>query len=387
MNNTHSDHTNSSIDALDSKTGCRTKTNYETKRRRKDISSQQTDSSTVDGASILIDIHSSDVFSKVLVGKDICDEIIKLLAFVSGMNVNSQTLETMYDNYHSYVVNDFFSMSGLFKRLVDKGFAKKEDNLPCKLIIGKIFLSSCNKNDYIILDDDTKTKVIGSFKHSNMKVIPFSKSTINRKNKALFLGISKIQQITKEIKNSVKEKGSSMSTRQLHSMIWDNAKKRSLNWNRKEFWCPEGFLTYVLFIDPATRVMNGTKFYDNFNFRVIDDKPSSNLQNEITNDFGSNYESNEVKSQMKIDYYSQHIQILQNNINSIMANREFEFYYERYLGRGGDFEPNTTSNNLVRTKQHIDKFNVTLKRKFTDFDKLYEKYKSFEKWFDDTEPK
>ena len=385
MNKTHSDHTNSSTDVLDSKTVYDTKISYETKRRRKNVSSQQTDTSTVDTASILIDIHSSDVFTKVVVGKHICDEIIKLLVFVSGMNVRSQIVQTTHDNYHSSVVNDFFSMSGLFKGLVDNGFAKKEENRPWKLIIGKIFFSSCHKNDYIELDDKTKTQVTGNFKSSNKKVIPFSKATINRKKKSLFVALSKLLQIKKEFNNCGKTKDSSMSTRQLLSMVWDNAKKMSSNWNSNEFWCPDGFLTYVLFIDPATRVMNGIKCYDKYNFRVIDDKLSSNLQNENTNDIISNYEINEVKSQMKIDYYSQNIQILQNNINSIMANREFEFYYLRYLAKGDSEQ--TSPKHIKTTKKSIDEFNVILKRKYTDFDKLYAKYKSFEKWFDDTEPK
>ena len=79
---------------------------------------------------------------------------------------------------------------------------------------------------------------------------------------------------------------------------------------------------------------------------------------------------------MKIEYYSQHIHMIQNNINSIIADREFDFYYIRHR--------NDTSKAM---KKSMDKYKVMLKRKYTELDELQAKYKSFEKWFDDTEPK
>ena len=122
-------------------------------------------------------------------------------------------------------------------------------------------------------------------------------------------------------------------------------------------WFPEGFLTYVLFVDPATRVIDGLKSYDNV---------SSNIENE----------NNDVKSQMKIEYYSQYIHIIQNNINSIIADREFEFYNIRHR-----------NDTKAAMKKSMDKYKVMLKSKFTELEELQAKYKSFEKWFDDTNPK
>ena len=341
--------------------------------------SKQTDSSTVeDTASILIDIHNRVSLTKVL-----CDELIKLLVFVSGMNVSNQITQTTYDRYRSTVVDEFFSMSGLFKHFVDNGFAAEYDNHSWKLIIGKIFVT-CNKNDYIVLDDKTKMQVIGTMKNADVKSTPYSKSTINRKKQSLFKGISKLLKIEEEIQNTRRNKNSSMSTREMHLSIWDIAKKRSLKGSST--WCPEGFLTYVLFVDPATRVIDGLKSYEKYQFKMFDDKKvSSNIKNENAKDFISNYENNEVKSQMKIEYYSQHIHMIQNNINSIIADREFHFYYIRHLA-SRDVQP-YNRNDTKTMEKNMDSYNVMLKRKFTELDQVHAKYKSFEKWFDDTEPK
>ena len=158
-----------------------------------------------------------------------------------------------------------------------------------------------------------------------------------------------------------------MSSREIHMQIWDIAKKRFSNGMSTASWFPEGFLTYVLFVDPATRVIDGLKSYDNV---------SSNIENENTTNFISNYENNEVKSQMKIEYYSQYIHIIQNNINSIIADREFEFYNIRHR-----------NDTKAAMKKSMDKYKVMLKSKFTELEELQAKYKSFEKWFDDTKPK
>ena len=121
MDKTSPDHTMLSSDTLGTKTVYGTRTNDE-KLSKKNPSSKQTDSSTVDTASILIDMNN-----RVFITKDICDEIIKLLVFVSGMNVTSKITQTIYDRYRSTVVDEFFSMSGLFKRFVDNSFAAEYD--------------------------------------------------------------------------------------------------------------------------------------------------------------------------------------------------------------------------------------------------------------------
>ena len=379
MDKTSPDHTMLSSDALGTKTVYETRTNYE-KVTNKNSSSKQTDSSTVDTASILIDIHNRVSLTKV-----VCDELIKLLVFVSGMNVSNQITQTTYDRYRSTVVDEFFSMSGLFKHFVDNGFAAEYDNHSWKLIIGKIFVT-CNKNDYIVLDDKTKMQVIGTMTNADVKSTPYSKSTINRKKQSLFKGLSKLLKIEEEIQNTRRNKNSSMSTREMHLSIWDIAKKMSLKVNSTEFWCPEGFLTYVLFVDPTTRVIDGLKSYEKYQFKMFDDKKvSSNIKNENANDFISNYENNEVKSQMKLEYYSQHIHMIQNNINSIIADREFHFYYIRHLA-SRDLQP-YNRNDTKTMEKNMDSYNVMLKRKFTELDQVHAKYKSFAKWFDDTEPK
>ena len=199
MDKTSADYTMLSSDTLGTKTVYGTRTNYE-KITNKNSSSKQTDSSTVDTAFLLIDIQK-----RKLITKDICDEIIKLLAFVSGMNVTNKITQTICDRYRSTVVDEFFSMTGLFKHFVDNSFAAEFDGHSWKLMIGKIFVTY-QKDDYIVLDDNTKSQVIGSMKSSDGKSIPYSKQTIYRKNKSVFEGLKKLIQINEEIQNSRKRK-------------------------------------------------------------------------------------------------------------------------------------------------------------------------------------
>ena len=270
--------------------------------------------------------------------KDLKYEIEKCILYVCGFGSGKNMIQTMQKKYNSMkVLEDFCNLKGQFKDLNKQNrgvFDEKHQVM--KLKLGKDLFISCRVEEEIILDKDFKSK----FKE-------LSKRSIQSKRDDLFASLAKILQIAYEYCGNTDHKMTEgKSLKGLISTIWRKRMEelettQTPQYCRNNFWCPEGWLTYYLFVCPLTRSNKKYVGYEDCHFKannkrrreydIVDDKLNI-LPTKIK--LAKHVGSNTNRSFMMLHLQSQHYGELASNMNDLINNYMGERHYLESLRQG-----------------------------------------------------
>ena len=194
----------------------------------------------------------------MIIHHNLQDEIEKCILYACAFGNQQNVIKVMHKNFISNdILNDFCYMRNLFQPLGEQNIASYDEEMKLwKLNLGKLFLS-CSEEDQIIIN--TKEFRIRFGKNT-------SKRTIARKKSELFASLQGILDIVHEYcGNSEQKIPVGKSLKELFNFVWESLKNRSGEHVTNivpQFWCPKGWMTYVLFVCPDTRLHDSTGYSD-----------------------------------------------------------------------------------------------------------------------------
>lgn len=186
------------------------------------------------------------------------EEIEKCILYACAFGNKQNIIKAMHKNFVSNnILDDFCYMRNLFEPLGERNIASYDEEMKLwKLSLGKLFLS-CSEEDQIIIN----TKEFRIRFGNNM-----SERTIQRKKRELFESLQDILNFVHIFCGNDEQKipvGKSLN--ELFNYVWESSKNMSGEHVTNifpQFWCPNGWMTFVLFVCPDTRLHDSTGYSD-----------------------------------------------------------------------------------------------------------------------------